>query len=540
MTVKATQSLLLAVGLVAFSGAFATGQGGIAETNTAYLDSKRSYSLTGLGVGLDLAVSSGGIVYLASETRLRLWRLDASRRMFKPFGEGHHCSQGGKVFGISPTAIYADSRGELWALDRDAGAVQRISADGSSNECYSTVPANGAPDRPQSSQLRKITRFMMLTPSSGGQPDLQPLPEGMRDCVKAPDQDLFCIMEASRDLVRTRNGRVVARFQTPEKYGRLGGVATGPDGDLYVSDSSGRQLLRLSPGLILKQYLPLYQSLFRTPGRLRIVAGELWLIDEGRQELLRFRLRFALTGMEHKLLGEEYLALGLYQNAQREFDFAEASGEAVDRIDKGRALYGLGRFQEALTAFSALKRAKDADLWLANSLFRLGRFEPALDAYKRAAKQQQTSWPATFNQAQTLLALGRFAQAESLFAVLEGMSPGNPQIGLGLGRAALANGEFSKAIEVLKPLRDDSRVGREARHYLGSAYLLAGAHETALPLLEQAAREGPHFRQALDALAATYQALGRHADARRAERWHDSLGRRTPGFDTFLLEETSR
>jgi tetratricopeptide (TPR) repeat protein len=296
-------------------------------------------------------------------------------------------------------------------------------------------------------------------------------------------------------------------------------------------------LLALSERLQPAQRFYLYEHLLRRPTRFTFQGDSLWLIDEGLQELLQLTLRTAVTGLDHALLGEEYLALNLFVPALQELDTALRLGQQHAEIYllRGRALYGLGRYAEALTAFDRADRPLH-DFWRGNALFRLGRYEDALQAFQAALELEPDNDLFLFNSAQALLTLGRFSPAEAVFRRLLARVPDHPQARMGLARALLGTGEHNSAIAILTELTKDSRAERAARHYLGLAYLQSGDLKAALPLLERSAREGPFFKEAFSALALAYRRSDQPERALYFEQRLKTFDRQAQSLRGYILE----
>jgi tetratricopeptide (TPR) repeat protein len=525
--------------LLLWSAAMVAAAGGNDEAgpaDRAFLELEARYSLAGLGVDLDVAVAPGGAVYVGSGSVGRLWRLEHGG--LSPFADERLCDQGSRVW---PSAVGVDAGGRLWVVDQRSGRVQAIDPMGRSIACRV--------------EARRERDAVLVFQAGPGTPRRRWAPTGSHGCIEAVGPgfpDLYCISLEGDRVVKVHDRRVAAEFRLPGRYPRAVGLAldhalgnVGNDVDaVYVTDAANARLYRLSPALTQPYRLRLYEKSLRSPGRLALANGRLWLIDEGRQELLEFALRRAQTALEHRLLGEEFLSLGLYRQALAELARAGGDGAALSLL-QGRALYGLKRYQQAWAAFSQAGRAPrsraEAGFHAANSLFRLGRYDAALTAYRRAARAPgRFAWPAAFNQAQTLVALGRYQAAGALFDDLERRRPGDPGVRVGAARSALGQGDAAAAIEWLTPLPTaptGSVPVRESRLVLGLARFAAGSARQALPLLQQAARDGPRYREALTALAQAQHRLGLDRQAAQTRATLAGLSARAAALNDFILEE---
>jgi len=528
------------------AGAVEARDGDTGPAERVFLELEDRYSLAGFGVDLDIALAPGGAVTIGSASQGRLWRLRQGQ--LQVFADGRRCTRGAQVW---PSRIAGADKGRLWVIDERAGRVQLLDAAGRSIACRSLSEARvdaAQKDSGRRDDAGDDRQWVLGTDQAG--PRARRVPRLARACIEAggpgrPDlPDLYCISRQADRILRVNAGRMSAEFVLPGRYPRVGGLAQDRDAGVFLTDAANARLYRLSPSLREAYRLRLYEKLLRSPGRLALADGRLWLIDEGRQELLRFALRRARTALEHRLLGEEFLSLGLYRQALAEL--ARVAGvDPETALLRGRALYGLKRYQTALPLFSQAGREPrlraEAGFRAANSLFRLGRLEAALGAYQRAAQGRgEYARPAAGNYAWTLLALGRYGAAADAFRDLMRRRPRDPGLRVGAARAALGQGDADAAITLLTPLpsaSSPSAVLREARLTLGLARLAAGSAQQALPLLRQAAREGPHFREALTALAQAQRRLGRHQQALQTRATLASLPQRSAALNAFIMEE---
>jgi len=333
-----------------------------------YLDLKQRYRLAGMGTALDIAIAPNGTVYLSNASQGRLWRLSADRLL--PFAGQRRCPQGATVW---PSAIASDRSGNLWLSGHRANHAQAISPTGQTLRCLALTAM-----RPAATGADSGDPALMLTfPTRQPTPRARPMPVNSRECIEAKRHDpgglpdLYCIGEQQHRVTRYRHGKPLASFSLPGRYPRAAGLAQGGDGAIYLSDAASATLYRLSATLQLQYRLPLYASLLRSPSRMRVHHGELWLIDEGREQLL----------------GEELLSLGEYQDALQVLQ--QGGDDAANLLLRGQAHYGLQHYPQARRDF-ALAAASPATqaaarFWEANTLFHLGQLSAALSAYQRIA-----------------------------------------------------------------------------------------------------------------------------------------------------------
>jgi tetratricopeptide (TPR) repeat protein len=346
-----------------------------------------------------------------------------------------------------------------------------------------------------------------------------------------------------KTLSRHASGKATGTWELTGPYARIGDLELAPDGDIYLTDTPGRRIFAVSDDLKSAKRFRLYESLLQTPTRLTSTADRLWLVDEGRKAVMQFRLRTAETAWEHALLGEEYLALSLHEAALRELEIARGLGLSMPdlELNVGIALYGLGRYQDALTTWRKLGDIPETQdvmgLWRGNALFRLGRYEDAVRAYDAVREESADGTRAVFNLGQARLALGQYGPAKMQFQRLLQRVPGNAFAKVGLARAHIGLGEIERAVPLLVEVASEGPAADVARYHLGHLRLTTGEVEAALPLLERAAKQGPYFRAALRDLIEANRRLGDTERARFYEQRLESLREDTDTLAAFILED---
>jgi len=509
---------------------------------TPYLDLKRHYDIRNFGANLDIAVSSKGDVYISSASRSKLWMLDRVTQRFSDI-EPRHKSLPLRFF---PETIAIDGQDHLWITDKTLHRVQVIDRNGELLQTYEN------PEQPWVT-LAAINYFSdgiaiwdkaerKLWMVVKGKIFSQQLDADALQCVGVSQATAFCLQASGRELVKYQNGTVaVRRIFAMGMYTGITDLEVEIEGNLLILNSEEKKLLSLSSDLEIQYQLDSYQNLLRRPTRLARHEDHIWLIDEGRQELLQFDLRWATTGWEHALLGEEYLSVNLPKPALEELDKAIRLGfrDPQTFLLKGKAQYRLKLYAEAFDSFSQVKEADaDTNFWQANTLFQLGQYEKSLTIYNELlATSGIEKSMVRFNIAQTLIALKRFAEAEFIFRQLIQDEPNNAQARLGLGRALMGLHRYADLINQLNSLVSDKAVGREARHSVGLAWMEIGKLEIALPLLERAAQEGPYFKEALRAVATIHRRLGSTERAAHYENQLKIFERQVDQRSTFHLLE---
>lgn len=440
-----------------------------------------------------------------------------------------------------------DAQDQLWVTDKTLHQVQMFDKNGK------LLQIHGGPEQPlvTPTAINRFNEGMAIWDKSTGKLwmlvqgklQVQQLDATAIQCMAASLDTAFCLQTDGRELVKYQNGKIIVRqILAKDIYSNISDFELGREGSLLILNSMEKTLLVLSPELKLQYQFDSYKSLLRKPTRLALQGDQIWLIDEGRQELLQFDLRWATTGLEHALLGEEYLSVNLPKPALEELDKAIKLGfrDPQTFLLKGKAQYRLKLYAEALNSFSQAKEAgADINFWQANTLFQLGQYEKSLTVYNQLlATGGMEKTMVRFNIAQTLIALKRFAEAEPIFRQLIQQEPNNAQAQLGLGRALMGLHRYTDLINQLNSLVSDKTVGREVRHSLGLAWMETGKLEIALPLLERAAQEGPYFKEALQAVVIIHRRLGSTERAAHYENQLKIFERQVDQLSTFHLLES--
>lgn len=494
-----------------------------ASTPTPYLDLEARIPLQGLGVGLDIDVAPEGKVYVGSRSK-GLWYLRrdggwGAIQVREVVGRGRE-----RHLRLHPERIAAGSGDTVWAVEPDKARVLEIDPQGHVRRRYGASDGLHEPSfavwRPMDG-LAIWDKALQRLVSPGRPVPQEPLQGGPYTlCTPGDSIYRYCIRAAGTAVVALAGGQAVATVSAREGHAKWADLTVDPEGQVYAVDPTRRRIYRFEPGLAGSHRLVLYEDLFTEPTRVAVADGSLWLIDEGRKVLYRYRIRKAVTGLEHRLLGEEQLAVGAFESALATLRKAQALGDQDPSLglNMGRALYGLGRYQEALAALEQAARVPgampEAELWKAHALFRLGRYAEAAAIYRRLSAHPRLGAVARFDLGQAWLAQGQYIRAREVFEALHREEPGRDSYRLGLARALAGLGDRGQAERLLKEIDADSPLFGRAQYERGELYRQAGRLKEARSALEVAARRGPIYRRALLALADVYQRLG---DPARAE-----------------------
>jgi hypothetical protein len=108
-----------------------------------------------------------------------------------------------------------------------------------------------------------------------------------------------------------------------------------------MTDSQTPSILAFGSDGNMRQRFFLVEPLLLHPTALASKGDDLWVVDEGRKSVLHFRLQRVSTGLEHALLGEEYLATNHAREAADQFKSASALGMLEDALKDYQDLIAL-------------------------------------------------------------------------------------------------------------------------------------------------------------------------------------------------------
>jgi tetratricopeptide (TPR) repeat protein len=146
---------------------------------------------------------------------------------------------------------------------------------------------------------------------------------------------------------------------------------------------------------------------------------------------------------------------------------------------------------------------------LARLLFDAGMLEEALQQYRRLVETAPDSAEGYVGLAETLLRLGRTAEAEATTRAGRARAADSPELAVLAARALLRRGQIDRAVDLLLPLaygRDDTAA--LALSWLATAELLRERPRFAVGAAERALSLDPQSPVATHAMARALEALG--------------------------------
>jgi tetratricopeptide (TPR) repeat protein len=393
-----------------------------------------------------------------------------------------------------PIDVAIDAEERLYVLDQTRRAVVLLERDGRVRQQQTLPPITG-----------QFTRTSLTA------------------LAVAKDGTVYVTDTDAHQILRIAPDGAIHRFGTKGyEAGELispAGIVADDKGEIIVSDAVNNTLYKFTAdGRFVQEYV-LYKPLLRQPSQLMLQGEHLWVVNAGAKQIRHFRVRQARTGVEHALLGEEFMALGHYKQAVTTLQTAISLGHdtAEVRFLLGLAYYDLAAFQQAIVAWQlVLQKHPDhleALLQSGNAYAELGQYAQATEAYRQLLTLEPTHAIAYYNLGEAYFAQGDFTRAAQQFRQVLEISPTYAMAHLGLGRVFLEQQQYDHAETAFLQAMEGQSHPREAQHYLGITLFKADRLQQAIALLEKAASQGPHFTEALYYLGLAYAKAGMKVQA---------------------------
>jgi tetratricopeptide (TPR) repeat protein len=502
-------------------------------TDTLYLELKGTYAIESMGTDIIISALSSGDVLVADGSRSCFWKIHPASHAVDSF-----TVSGLENRFIYPKAICEDTAGSIWIASPYTHEVIRVAGDGAYVRSFGReelglerpvdleCAASGAVfilDAENMALIRLLAEKHEVTniPLSS-----IPHPDSIKRISIARDNaSIFLLNPDQRKLYRLelsgRSSEMPLSSVTGGRYGKLESISPGPSDLLLMTDAQGPSILAYRPdGKVWQRFL-LVEHLLQRPTDLALRGNDLWVVDEGKKAVLHLGVKTASTGLEHALLGEEYLAFNFAGEAAGEFEIASTKGyeSAEMRLHWGKALYSLTDYSRAL---AQLERAGDIDpaapdisLWVGHAHVALGRIADAIKDYQNVLAMAPDHALAHYNLGMSYLSLGQLDAAESNLTRSLQLDPDDRLARLGLGRLYLARKSYKQARDIFASFLGTESLMREARFYFGLAYLAEGKAREALHHLERSSQEGPFFSDSFHAMGNAYRVLGERDKAEK-------------------------
>jgi tetratricopeptide (TPR) repeat protein len=390
-----------------------------------------------------------------------------------------------------PVDLEVDSSGRVFVLDQDKQAVLIVEPTG---RILRTLKITGIPEKAQA---------------------------GLTDLALGPKGAIYVLNGDSQQVLKTSRDGTFHTLTKGERPGFFAGVVVSDTGRVFITDSFNSTILEFtSDGDFVREHVLSKRSL-QQPSKMAMSSDRLALLNEGKDQILVFTLRSALSGIDHAVLGEEYLAVGYPQQAVHEFSVARKLGYNPPEVSLllGQAYYAQGEYRRAVGEFERTLQKEPKNInalfSLANSLSKLEAYAEAIKRYRQVLGIDSGHVPALVNLAEVYLATNNPEQAQAYLRQALAFDPQHIGARLGLGRAYLAEGRYTEAAALFARLLKENAAEREAQYFLGMTYFRQREFDKAIPLLERAAARGPYFIDALYHLGLAYAKVGKKTEALR-------------------------
>lgn len=170
-------------------------------------------------------------------------------------------------------------------------------------------------------------------------------------------------------------------------------------------------------------------------------------------------------------------------------DKAAGIPQAVTAPLKGRCLYRLGRYAEALSHFIVSPKNGENLFYTGKAYFALQQYNNALRVFREILEQPanlEEMFRACYWAGRSLYALGELEEAISCFKSFISFYPGETGVYLDLALCCLESGRLEEAKKSLLRFRELGGGGELADLYLGIVHYQLGRYREAAALLDQA------------------------------------------------------
>lgn len=476
-----------------------------------------------LGVHLSLACDQddGSLFLSDTEHKRVLHQADSLCTMVFSLNTYHY---------IRPYGLTLDNKGQIYIANPDLHEVLIFDRSG---EMGKTIGGFGTRlERPidvaigedgLAYVLDDISNVVVVYDAGGAFREAIPLPPdvGLPISLSTSLGEIFVLFAGSSRILRIDSVRSYMWFGE-QGYGV--GQLKSPsdmsivDGLLYVVDRTNSAIqVYDTDGNFIHEYV-LYKRLLHSP---LAICADMQTVTIGTAigQVLKFTIRFANTGIEHAVLGEEYCVLGYYGRSSKEFKKAILLGynPAEVHFYLGFCYYMLESYAEAEEQFRVAQE-KDPDdvdtlFQLANSLYRTGEYPEAAEMYEAVLAYEPGHAQAAYNLGETYLKLGDLGQGESHFNRALELAPGSRDALLGLGRVYMQRGDLLAALRVFKEVLNRAPEDGRVSYYIGLIQFEQSQYEEASKAFEKSAAMGPFFIDSLYHLGLSYLALGQEEEA---------------------------
>lgn len=504
------------------------------ETRTPYFNMVRVYRELALGTHLDIAVNSQEDIIVADGDNHRLLKVDQITRSIeiiqikldyqdKPF---------------TPYGIFIDSTDNIYIANPDLHTILVIDTDGNIKKRIGGF--GSILERPLDVTLDADENLYVLDaigpkihifdPDGKTIESIQFGLELQDSSAIALDIDLNGnIVVADKGLgkvLRITPSRQIFEFEKID-YGENKlivptGITIGGIDSIFISDYLNNTLYQFdNTGRLTKEHI-LVKEFLKQPSSITFCNNNVYIINEGNDEILQFDLKYAESNIEHELLGEWCFIKGFYKEAIQELNTAIELG--YDYTDAhyflGLSYYNIESFQKSIEHLEKSLKGNpkdiDAGFQLGNAYHKVNYIDKAIERYRGVLSLKPVHLLAHYNLGNSYLKIGKPNNAESHYKEALQISPDYVDAKVGLGRVLLEKNESKEAERSFLEILKENPELRQARYFLGLSLFKQQKYKKAINTLTKVSQEGPYYVDSLYYLGLSYRAIGKNEDARKS------------------------
>jgi tetratricopeptide (TPR) repeat protein len=502
-----------------------------AEASTPYFDMVGIHKELSLGTHNDVAVNSQGEIIIVDGDKHRLLTVDS----IKNYVEDFQIKLEHRDKPFTPYGIFIDSTDNIYIANPDLHVVLIIDSNrniknriGGFGSCLER-PVDVVLDADNNIYALDIIgpKVHIFTPDGNTIESIQ-IGLGLQDSsVIALDIDskrnIYVTDKGVGKVLKITPSRQIFEFEEivykEDKLMIPSGIAVDAKDRIFVTDYLNNTLYQFdNTGKLIKEHL-LVTEFFKQPSSITFYNNNVYIINEGNDEILQFELKHAESSIEHELLGEWYFIKGFYEEAIHELNTSIELG--YDYTDVyyflGLSYYSTENFQKCIEYLkkSLMGNSKDIDarFQLANAYHNVNYIDKAIERYRNVISVKPDHLLAHYNLGNSYLEIGKTNKAESHYRDALHISSDYIDAKIGLGRVFLEMNENKEAEKVFFEILQDNHGISQAKYYLGLSFFKQGKYKKAIKTLSMASQEGHYYIDSLYRLGLSYKAIGKNEDA---------------------------
>jgi len=504
------------------------------ETSTPYFDIVRVYKELDMGTHLDIAVNSKGNIMVVDGDKHRLVEIDQATRSIEVI----QIKLDYKDKPFTPYGIFIDSIDNIYIANPDLHAVLVINSNGNIKKriggfgSYLERPVDVTLDADGNLYVLDMIGPKVHIFNSDGK-HLESIQIGLElkdsytnDLDKDLNGNIFVTDKGLSKVLKITSNRQIFEFEKidyeEDKSMVPSGIAIDSSNNLFITDHFNNTLYQFdNAGRMIKEHL-LVNEFLKQPSAITFSNNNVYIINEGNDEILQFELKHAESSIEHELLGEWYFIKEFYKEAIQELNTAIELG--FDFADVyyflGLSYYNTDDFQKCIENLERSLKVNpkdiDASFQLANAYHKVNYIDKAIERYRNVITVRPDHLLAHYNLGNSYLKLGKTNKAESHYRNALHISPDYIDAKIALGRVFLERNENKEAENIFSEILEDNLGISQAKYYLGRSFFKQGKYQKAINNLSMASQEGPYYLDSLYCLGLSYKAIGKNEDARKS------------------------